>query len=136
MSHDREGAAIQRIADRPACIIQFLPGISLTHPTPRQCEAAGAALGTMHRALEHYAGARANSMGHRHWREVAQATGDLDAVRSGLHEVVDEELAWLGPRWPTELPAPGLHADLFPDHVLVRGDRDSKSVVAGKSVAR
>src|SRR3546814_8709016 len=73
MIHDREGAAIQRIADRPACIIQFLPGISLTHPTPRQCEAAGAALGTMHRALEHYAGARANSMGHRHWREIGRA---------------------------------------------------------------
>src|SRR3546814_14734143 len=54
---------------------------------------------------------------------VAQATGDLDAVRSGLQEVVDEELAWLDARWPTDLPAHVIHADLFPDNVLVLGDR-------------
>ncbi|MBB5706838.1 homoserine kinase [Sphingopyxis panaciterrulae] len=123
MIHDREGAAIQRIAERAACIIQFLPGISLTHPTPRQCEAAGAALGEMHRALEHYPGARDNSMGHRHWRDIADATGDLDAVQEGLQAMVEEELAWLDARWPNDLPAHVIHADLFPDNVLMLGDR-------------
>src|SRR3546814_11679639 len=104
MIHDREGAAIQRIADRPACIIQFLPGISLTHPTPRQCAAAGAAPGTMHRALEHSAGAPAHSLGHRACREGAQATGPVDAARSGRQEVVDDEPTWHAARWTTALP--------------------------------
>ena len=44
MIEDREGRTIQRVSGRAACIIQFLPGISLTHPSPRQCEAAGEAL--------------------------------------------------------------------------------------------
>lgn len=123
MIRDRSGIAVQEISGRAACIIQFLPGISLTHPTPAQCEAAGVALGAMHRALAGYDGARANSMGHRHWREVANATGDLDAVRPGLQATVDEELGFLDAHWPTDLPAHVIHADLFPDNVLMLGDR-------------
>ena len=123
MIRDREGTAIQHIAGRAACVIQFLPGISLTRPTARQCEAAGAALGAMHRAVADFPGARENSMGHRHWRGVADAAGDLDAVIPGLQAIVDAELAWLDARWPAGLPAHVVHADLFPDNVLMLGNR-------------
>ena len=123
MIRDRSGVAIQQVSGRAACVIQFLPGISLTQPTPNQCEAAGVALGAMHRALEGYAGARANSMGHDHWRAVADATGDLDLVLPGLQSIVEDELAYLDAHWPTDLPAHVIHADLFPDNVLMLGDR-------------
>ncbi|ALC12298.1 homoserine kinase [Sphingopyxis sp. 113P3] len=122
MIRDRSGAAIQQISGRAACIIQFLPGISLTRPTAAQCEAAGAALGRTHRALEDFAGVRENNMGHRHWREIAQAAGDLDTVLPGLGAIVDAELGYLGVRWPADLPAHVIHADLFPDNVLMLGD--------------
>ena len=123
MIRDRDGRAVQRIADRAACIIQFLPGISLTRPSTAQCEAAGAALGSLHRAVADFAGARDNSMGHRHWRGVAAAAGDLNAVIPGLQVIVDDELAFLDAHWPTDLPAHVIHADLFPDNVLMLGDR-------------
>ncbi|WP_432767728.1 MAG: homoserine kinase [Sphingopyxis sp.] len=123
MIRDRTGTAIQQISARAACIIQFLPGISLTRPTPAQCDAAGAALGAMHRALQTYSGTRANSMGHRHWRAVAEATGDLDAVVPGLQAIVADEFAWLDANWPATLPAHVIHADLFPDNVLMLGER-------------
>ncbi|WP_428627136.1 homoserine kinase [Sphingopyxis sp.] len=125
MIRDRDGVAVQQISGRAACIIQFLSGISLTHPSPAQCEAAGAALGAMHRGLEGYGGARANSMGHRHWHAVAAATGDLDAVQPGLQTIVTDELAFVDAHWPTDLPAHVIHADLFPDNVLMLGDRVS-----------
>jgi homoserine kinase type II len=76
----------------------------------------------MHRAVADFAGGRENSMGHRHWRGVAQATGNLDAVIPGLQAVVEDELAYLDARWPSELPAHVIHADLFPDNVLMLGD--------------
>lgn len=122
MIRDREGVAIQRISGRAACIIQFLPGISLTRPTAAQCRAAGAALGGMHRALADYAG-RENSMGQRHWRAIAEATGDLDAVRPGLADIVAAELDHLDTYWPDDLPAHVIHADLFPDNVLMLDQR-------------
>lgn len=123
MVPDRAGIAIQQISGRAACIIQFLSGISVTHPTPKQCEATGAALGSMHRALEGYAGVRENNMGHCRWRAIAEATGDLDVVRPGLQAIVDDELAYLAAHWPTDLPTHVIHADLFPDNVLMLDDR-------------
>lgn len=122
MVHDRDGVAIQEIAGRAACVIQFLSGISPSHPTPGQCEAVGAALGAMHRAAAGFPGGRENSMGHRHWRAVADATGDLDAVISGLQDIVETELAFLDANWPEDLPAHVIHADLFPDNVLMLGE--------------
>lgn len=123
MIRDRTGAAIQQVSGRAACVIQFLPGISLTHPTAVQCGSAGAALGAMHKALEGYAGARENSMGHQHWRSVAEATGNLEVVLPGLQAIVDNELDYLDAHWPTDLPAHVIHADLFPDNVLMLGDQ-------------
>lgn len=123
MIRDRDGAAIQRIAERAACIIQFLPGISLTKPTAGQCAAAGAALGAMHRAAASFAQSRENSMGHGHWRSIADATGDLDAVVPGLQAIVDDELEILDANWPAGLPQHVIHADLFPDNVLMLGER-------------
>lgn len=123
MIRDEDGIAIQQISGRAACVIQFLPGISLTHPTPDQCAAAGAALGGMHRAVVDFGGARENSMGHTHWRAVAEGAGDLDLVIPGLQGVVDEELSFLDAHWPKSLPAHVVHADLFPDNVLMLGDR-------------
>lgn len=123
MIRDRSGEAIQQIAGRAACIIQFLPGISLTRPTPGQCVAAGAALGAMHRALTDYPGGRENSMGHRHWRDLAAATGDLGTVLPGLADIVAAELDYLDAHWPVGLPAHVIHADLFPDNVLMLGER-------------
>ena len=119
MIRDRDGVAIQQISDRAACIIQFLPGISLNRPTPGQCAAAGAALGGMHKALADYAGGRENSMGHRHWSAIAEATGDLDAVLPGLADIVAAELHYLHTYWPDALPEHVIHADLFPDNVLM-----------------
>ncbi|WP_338425384.1 homoserine kinase [Sphingopyxis kveilinensis] len=123
MIRDREGVAIQKVSGRAACVIQFLPGISLTHPTPGQCEAAGAALGAMHRAVADFVGTRENSMGHRHWRTIAGGAGDLDAVIPGLQAIVDDELAHLDAHWPRDLPVHVIHADLFPDNVLMLGER-------------
>jgi len=123
MIRDRKGVAIQQVSGRAACVIQFLPGISLTHPTPGQCEAAGTALGAMHRAVADFAGARENSMGHLYWRTIAVGAGDLDAVIPGLQAIVDAELDHLDARWPRDLPGHVVHADLFPDNVLMLGDR-------------
>lgn len=62
-------------------------------------------------------------MGRAHWRGVAAAAGDLDTVLPGLQAIVDAELAFLDDHWPADLPRHVIHADLFPDNVLMLGDR-------------
>ena len=120
---DRDGVQVQQVAGRPGCLIEFLPGVSLSHPTPAQARSAGAALGGMHAALMEFTGERPNSLGLPGWHALAARCGDdLDAIAPGLAARVARELAFLDAHWPASLPRAVIHADLFPDNVLMLGD--------------
>ena len=119
---DRDGAALQTLNGRPACLIEFLPGVSVSEPTPAQARTVGAALAAMHRALAGFAPERANALGIDAWTPLAASCGDLDGIRPGLAATVAAELAHLSAHWPRHLPRSAVHADLFPDNVLTCGD--------------
>jgi len=120
---DREGVQIQQLCGRPACLIEFLPGVSVSHPTPAQARSTGAALGRMHAALTDFTGTRPNTLGLDGWHALAARCGDdLDAISHGLKARVDAELAFLSAHWPAGLPQAAIHADLFTDNVLMLGE--------------
>lgn len=121
---DREGLQIQRVAGRPSCLIEFMPGVSVTKPRPAQARAAGAALGSMHRSLADFALDRPNALGLAGWHALAEKCGgQLDEIADGLGTRVADELAFLDSHWPASLPHSVIHADLFSDNVLMLGDR-------------
>ncbi|RYE02912.1 MAG: homoserine kinase [Sphingomonadales bacterium] len=121
---DRTGAEIHELEGRPACLIQFLPGVSVTHPTAAQALAAGAAMGRMHAALQDFTLDRPNSMGVDSWRPLLERCGQsLDQIAPGLFDRVSDALDSISARWPQDLAASAVHADLFPDNVLMLGDR-------------
>jgi homoserine kinase type II len=121
---DRDGVAIQELEGRPACLIRFLPGVSLSHPTPAQALAAGQALAAMHEALADFAPTRPNAMGVESWQPLFARCGhSLDAIAPGLHDRLGTALNRVLAAWPGEaLERTTIHADLFPDNVLMRGD--------------
>jgi homoserine kinase type II len=120
---DRQGVQVQTVAGRPACLIEFLEGVSLSHPTPAQARATGEALGRMHAALADFTPERPNSLGLAGWAELAARCGDaVDTIAPGLSARIAEEVAFLDAHWPTDLPQSVIHADLFPDNVLMLGD--------------
>jgi homoserine kinase type II len=120
---DRENAQLQQVAGRPGCLIEFLPGVSVSHPNAAQARSAGLALGRMHAALTDFTLNRPNAMGLAGWHDLAAKCGDdLNAITPGLCARVAAELAWLDANWPISLPRAVVHADLFPDNVLMRGD--------------
>ena len=120
---DRDGDRLQQLGGRPACLIEFLTGISVTEPTPAQARATGAALGALHRAAQGFPGGRRNALDIAGWHELAAKCGDdFDRIAPGLATRVRDELAFLDAHWPTDLPQSVIHADLFPDNVLMLGD--------------
>lgn len=120
---DRSGTMLQTLCDRPAALIEFLSGVSVTQPTPAQARATGVALGQLHKAAEGFEGTRANTLGPEGWHRLLDACGDgLDSIQPGLGARVARELAFIDAHWPTELERCVIHADLFPDNVLMRGD--------------
>jgi len=121
---DRDGREIHKLEGRPACLIKFLSGVSVSHPTPQQAHAAGAALGEMHAALADFAPTRANSMGAATWRPLFERCREgLDRIDPTLPARAEAAVAAVLDRWPDDLPVATIHADLFPDNVLMRGDR-------------
>ena len=124
MIADREGTKIQQLCGRSACLITFLPGVSVSHPTAAQARATGEALGNMHSALTDFTPERRNSMDHDGWRTLAEQCGpaQLDKIEPGLAQAIARELDHLDEHWPHDLPRSAIHADLFPDNVLMLGD--------------
>jgi homoserine kinase type II len=120
---DRSGGQMQAVEGRPACLIEFLPGVSVTTPNAAQARATGQSLGRMHAALADFTPSRPNTLGLAGWHDLANRCGDdLDSIGPGLKARVADELAWLDRHWPASLPQAVVHADLFPDNVLMRGD--------------
>jgi len=122
--HDRANQAFRFHDGKALALIEFLPGVSVSNPTPAQARAVGAALAQMHAAAEGFAGERANGMGPAAWRELAEACGPdgLATIDPALPALVARELEAVATRWPTDLPRSVIHADLFPDNVLMLGD--------------
>lgn len=121
---DRNGHWLQDVNGKKACLIEFLPGISVSEPTAAQAEAVGKSLARMHVAVADFAEAKPNPLGQSSWKplfERCDATA-ADGLQPGLYNDVAGECDWLETNWPEGLPLTAVHTDLFPDNVLFRGD--------------
>lgn len=124
--HDRNGAAWRTIdtpqGEKMLALIEFLPGVSADDPSPAQAHAVGAALAQVHLAGHNFAQTRADGMGPDAWRglvrDCAGRWGEIDPALEQVPELVDAAIA----RWPDTLPVSTIHADLFPDNVLLVGN--------------
>ena len=119
--HDRQNRPFRFHDGKALALIEFLPGVSISEPTAKQAHAVGEALARIHLAASDFKAERANAMGIPAWQHLFDECGN-DGLAS-----IDPQLAMLVPRamadirrdWPEDLPHSVIHADLFPDNVLM-----------------
>jgi homoserine kinase type II len=118
----RAGLSLVNLNRREAAIVTFLTGIALRRPDAAHCAAGAAALAGLHKCGEGFAMTRANALGPKGWRPLAESIHDADTVEDGLTALIGGSLEELVSGWPAGLPAGVIHADFFPDNVLFVGN--------------
>jgi homoserine kinase type II len=113
------------VGGKAVALIEFLPGVSVDAPSASQAHEVGRALAGLHLDSAEFPGQRANAMALPQWHRLFAECGDegLRSIDASLPALVGSELAHLSANWPSDLPRSVIHADLFPDNVLLLGDR-------------
>ncbi|BCW90223.1 Homoserine kinase [Alphaproteobacteria bacterium SO-S41] len=120
----RDGAAVRRLAGRPAAIFTFLDGMWPRRPAAAHCGEAGETAARLHAATAGFAIRRENALSLAGWPKlVASCTPKADTVSPGLAKLISDELAFLQDAWPQGLPEGVIHADMFPDNTLFVGPK-------------
>lgn len=128
--HDRAGASFRWVEGpenerKAVALIEFLPGVSVDTPTAAQAHAVGVALAKVHLASDSFGQVRRNALSLPEWQALLGDCGEagLASIDPGLAPLVAGGLAALESAWPGEgdLPRSVIHADLFPDNVLMLG---------------
>ena len=124
--HDRAGAGWRDVDGKAVALIEYLPGVSVGKPTACQARAVGAALAEVHLAAQDFALHRRNALGLHETAASLAACGAqaLAQIDPFLPTVIERARSVLG-RWPDGLPRSVCHTDLFPDNVLLLGERVS-----------
>lgn len=118
-----DGHVLQSIAGKPAAVVTFLEGRSPRRRSVEQCRGVGQAMAAMHRSGIDFATYRANALGPTGWRPLFERCRNSgQGLARDLEREIFAELDCLEERWPADLPAGVIHADLFPDNAFFEGD--------------
>ncbi len=117
---DRQRRYLRSLKDKPAALVQRLPGANVLAPTPQQCRAVGRGLGHMHRVGQAFSGRRENERGAA-WRQTT-ARKVLPCLNSTDAALLSAEMEFQGQIQMRDLPVGVIHADLFRDNVLFVDD--------------
>ena len=112
------------IDGKAVALIAFLPGISPSAPTPAQARAVGGALAAVHLAARDFPQSRTDRLDPEANRATLERCGAtrLAAIDPALPDAIAMATD-VEKRWPGALPRSIIHSDLFPDNVLMLGER-------------
>jgi len=128
----RDGQALRALAERPAAICTFLPGVWPRRVRPGHLAPLGDGLARLHLAGADFAPTRSNALGPAGWAPLLERSrADGDAVQPGLIAALDQALTSILAEWPAGLPVGHIHADLFPDNVFFMEEAGEALRVSG-----
>lgn len=129
---DKQGRVIHNLLGKPAALTTFLPGKSLHQIDSSHCFHVGKALADLHLKARSFHPKRPNSMGCQSWRKLLkECQKGLQLAREDFpYEELEQIAETVCDKWPrhdrnASLPQGQIHADLFPDNVLFKGNNVS-----------
>lgn len=127
----KDGAILRPLKGKPAMIVTFLEGASVSAIENQHLSELGNHLARMHLAGQSYDTApRANSLSVEGWKTIiAKILPRADEIAPGLTGELQTEIAFLQTAWPRNLASGVIHADLFPDNVFFAKDGTLSGII-------
>ena len=116
-----ENGYLGELKGKPACIVTCLEGQSLMEPGPEHCAQVGEMLAAVHLAGKTYRAEMPNPRGPGWWKATAREV--MPHLPPEEAELLQEELRYQSLFRFEDLPRGVIHADLFRDNVLFKGDK-------------
>ncbi|MDD9824646.1 MAG: homoserine kinase [Gammaproteobacteria bacterium] len=117
---DRRGGYLNELNGKPAAIVHRLEGASVKSPGPRHCAEVGRCLGRLHIQAPGFSLRRAPQRDRAWWREMRRRVSPMLPARD--RRLLQEELTYQDRHDFRDAPSGVIHADLFRDNVLFRGN--------------
>ena len=118
-----DGKMLREVAGKPASVLTFLAGSGGRQPGPAQCRSLGRALAELHVAGQDFGDQRPNDLSVTSWPMLLnRVQARADEIKVGLARDLESEIEDLVAHWPASLPRGIIHADLFPDNALFKGN--------------
>ncbi|MCF6320290.1 MAG: homoserine kinase [Rhizobiaceae bacterium] len=115
----KNGDILSTLCKRPAAIVSFLNGVSVSKPQITHTRQVGKILARMHLAAADFSLALENPLRQANWHEVyAKSQARVMEIDKNLPQTIERELTFLASNWLLDLPNGTIHADLFPDNVF------------------
>ncbi|MGM0594253.1 MAG: homoserine kinase [Pseudomonadota bacterium] len=117
---DNSGRYLRQLNGKPAALVMRLSGAGVEQPSVAQCRALGEALGRMHVAGQSFEDRRENDRGPHWWHTARERLSDK--LNGDELALLDEELHFQRSHRFDNLPRGVIHADLFRDNALFKGE--------------
>ncbi len=121
---NRNGNYISEISGKKAAVVSFLNGESKKNLTADNCKEVGINTAKLHLITKGLVAKRENKLSINSWKKIYnKVKKDCSKIHPNLAEAIEKNLDQIEKKWPKNLPAGIIHADLFPDNIFFKEEK-------------
>jgi len=121
---NKNGNYISEVLKKKAAVVSFLDGISKKNLTSNDCFEVGLNSAKLHLITKGLTGKRENKLSVNSWRKIYnKVKNDCSKIDLNLPKIIEKNLNEVEKKWPKNIPAGVIHADLFPDNIFFKDNK-------------
>jgi len=121
---NKNGNYISEILKKKAAVVSFLDGVSKKNLTANDCFEVGLNSAKLHSITKNLTGKRVNKLSVDSWGKIYnKVKNDCSKIDQNLPRIIEKNLNEVEKKWPKNIPAGVIHADLFPDNIFFKDNK-------------
>jgi len=121
---NKNGNYVTEISGKKAAVVSFLDGSAKKYLNPNDCHEVGIQAAKLHLITKNLTVKRENKLSVNSWRKIyKKVQKDCSRIHLNLTKTIEKNLDEIENNWPKNIPSGIIHADLFPDNIFFKDDK-------------